>query len=337
MGGETHARQSVGPNGAVSAWQQSYSIPCGMYGRQESNRACSLDLASLPFYWALCRPATGRSPEYQETWARARGDCSPFRRQTETLCNVIDDNFRPGGMSDAQRRSVGEALNRLVDVLGSDGAVGSRDSYLDRASCSQSLHDLWQQDPYGVRGMYGLPKIYSFHLFLSHTTLEVPIAFWFKCIVLEGRTIHVQGFGPRSIVDCEVRSLPLCPRPDPPMGPLMAPLPCAGVVRVAEHRAAGPAGQLRLRGGPAGRAQVGRWHHHQGPCSAGGARDGRTRGRQALRPRHGLLAPGGLQRALHAVPPPPKVQAQGPDHAGVPGEHRQVGPEALLVRSPALP
>lgn len=203
VAGEAKARQSVGPDGSVSAWQQSHSISCGMYGRLDSDGGCSLDLASLPFYWALCKGATGRSPAYQALWARVGEDCSPFRERTEMLCSVIDDNFKRSGMTATQLGSIRDALNHLADALGYQGAVRSQESYLARASCSQSLHDLWQLDPYGVRGLYGQPKVYSFHVFFSHTTLEVPIAFWFKCIVLEGRTIHTQGFGDRSVVDCE--------------------------------------------------------------------------------------------------------------------------------------
>lgn len=195
-----------------TAWKQAEGSECGMFGMKHEG-GCVIDMAAAPFYWSICGTDRVRQDSrYSGAFADTRSACGTGSGQAIQRCQAIDNALADSStfQSPTALQSLRHAINSLPDLL--IQPIESQGRYLHATGCSSAMHALWQLDPYGVKGMYStggfpLPQVFSFHVFLVHTTLEVPYAFWHKCMLLEGQPLFV-GSGTsdasmRGVVECD--------------------------------------------------------------------------------------------------------------------------------------
>lgn len=181
-------------------WKQEWSTKCGMFGVQQGEGTtgpCRLDLVSMPLYWALCErkdPATNQLvPHYNATaFQQTKAACSKVSSSYGAKCASIRNNY-VAGVSSNVLESVRQAVNGLADAFA--GVPADKNDYLDRVACSEAIHQAIQQDPLQQAALHGQERVWSFHYFMKHTTVEVPFAMWHKCVLMDGQTLTTSTGG----------------------------------------------------------------------------------------------------------------------------------------------
>lgn len=193
----------------AQAWEQVWAGKCGMFGARSEGGECRLDLVSLPLYRALChqRDASGRLVPYGNatSFEATQAACRKVKDYS-SVCAAIRDNYASAPSANALE-TVRRSLNQLADELG--GATSTAEGYLNKVACSDALYEAIQQDPLGHAGLHGQDRVWSFHYFFGHTTVEVPLALWHKCVLMSGRKLSAGGGLATATVRCEAWSDPV--------------------------------------------------------------------------------------------------------------------------------
>lgn len=198
-GGVVTREVFVASTRTTRAYKPTDEIQCGSFAYyDEGTGKCALDREVLPLYVGMCESE-------QATKAKVAAACNKMSMggydvypasQLASHCQNIAASGEGAPSSDMEANdariyAVVSSINRITDMFQVPGGAGisSGAVFVQMTDCAEAVYQAVQGSrSKEVSYTSSAPYQAGLYYVMRHTLVEMPLGFWHKCLVLQGRT-----------------------------------------------------------------------------------------------------------------------------------------------------